>query len=207
MYLFGRSRRVNPAHARAALAVAVEARARASEIIGRPVFVWTSVMSPELGTVMWTARFDHLDEIVAADDAVMANSEFGDWVEQNDSLFSGNTEDVVSQVIHNPPSGEPGAFISLVRAVAANGSFGEAMGLGVEIADTASRITGHPTMFVAPLTGPYGAMGWITSVPDLGALEAGNEALMGNEEWLKLIDRAGHAYETGAMSSILRRLA
>jgi hypothetical protein len=207
MYLFGRSRRVNPAHTRAAMAVAVEAGSRASGIIGRPVFTWASVLSAELGTVLWTARFDHLDELTAADDAVMADSEFGDWVEQNDSLFSGHTEDVVSQVIHNPPTGEPGPYLTLVRAVAANGSLGEAMGLGVEIADAASRITGRQTMFVATVTGPYGGVGWITSVPDLAATEAANDALSSNEEWLKLVDRAGHAYAPGASTSILRRLA
>jgi hypothetical protein len=207
MYLFGRSRRVNPAQTRAALAMAVEGSARATAIVGRPVFAWASVMSADLGTVLWTARFDHLAEIVAADDAVMADKEFGDWVEQNDALFSGHTEDVVSQVISNPPMGEPGAFITVVRGVAANGSFGEAMGLGVEIADTASRITGQQTMFVATVTGPYGGVGWITSLPDLDAAEAGNEALSTNEEWLKLVDRAGHAYQPGVTSSILRRIA
>jgi hypothetical protein len=62
-------------------------------------------------------------------------------------------------------------------------------------------------MFVASVTGPYGGVGWLTSTPDLGAVEAANEALAGDEEWLKLIDRAGHAYQPGVTSSILRRLA
>jgi hypothetical protein len=61
-------------------------------------------------------------------------------------------------------------------------------------------------MFVAAVTGPYGAVGWLTSVPDLGAIEAANETLSTNEEWLKLIDRAGHAYQPGVTSSILRRI-
>jgi hypothetical protein len=207
MYLFGRTRRVNPAHTRAAMAVAVEAGGRASEIIGRPVFTWANVLSANLGTVAWTARFDHLDEITAADDAIVGNAEFSDWVEQNDSLFSGHTEDLLNQVIHNAPTGEPGAYVSVAVAVAANGSFSEAMAMGVEIADTATRITGQQTMFVASVTGPYGGVGWLTSTPDLGAVEAANEALAGNEEWLKLIDRAGHAYQPGVTSSILRRLA
>jgi hypothetical protein len=207
MYLFGRSRRVNPAHARAAFAVAVEAGGRASEVIGRPVFTWASVLSANLGTVLWTARFDHLDEITAADDAVTANSEFGDWVEQNDGVFSGHAEDTVSQVIHNPPTGEPGAYVSVTTAMAANGSLSEAMAMGVEIADTAARITGRTSMFVATVTGPYGGVGWLTPVPDLGAIEAANEALSSNEEWLKLVDRAGHAYQPGVTTSILRRLA
>jgi hypothetical protein len=206
MFLFARSRRVNPAHTRAALGVAVEAGGRAGELIGRPVFTWTSVRSAELGTVAWTARFDHLDEMTGADDALMANSEFGDWVEQNDSLFSGHTEDTVSQVVHNPPAGEPGAYVSVVRAVAANGALSEAMAMGVEIADTASRITSQQTMFVAAVTGPYGAVGWLSSGPDLGTFEAANGALATNEEWLKLLDRAGHAYAPGASTSILRRI-
>jgi hypothetical protein len=207
MYLFARSRRVNPAQARAAFTVAVEGGGRAAEIIGRPVFTWASVLSANLGTVLWTARFDHLEEIMAADDATMADSAFGDFVEQNDSLFSGDTGDTVSQVIHNPPTGEPGAYVSITTAVAAHGSLSEAMAMGVELADTASRITGLPPMFVAAVTGPYGGFGWLTSAPDLGAIEAAEGALAGNEEWLKLVDRAGHAYQPGVTTSILRRLA
>lgn len=87
----------------------------------------------------------------------------------------------------------------------ANGSIGEAMGLGIEVADTASRITGNQTMFVAPVVGAYAAVAWLTGVSDLATFESANAALRANDEWLKLVDQAGHAFQPDVTTSLLRR--
>ena len=52
------------------------------------------------------------------------------------------TSDVLSQVVHGAPTGPPKGYVQVTRGVAANGSLSEAMGLGVEIAESAARITG-----------------------------------------------------------------
>lgn len=206
MYIFGRRRRINPAKGRAAMAATIEAKERASAILGFPVFAWTSVLGPDMGTVMWSTRFDHLDDAIAADDALWGNDEFASWAEQNDGLYVGPSEDAMSQVLTAAPTGAPGAFVQLTQAVCANGYLAEAMGLGMEVAETATRIGGHQTMFAAAVTGPYGGVGWLTSFPDLAAMEAGNAAVSASDEWLKLVDRAGHAFQPGVTSVLLRRL-
>lgn len=206
MYIFGRRRRMNPARGRAAMAATIEARDRASAILGFPVWAWSSVLSADLGTVMWSTRFDHLSDAIAADDALWSDDGFASWAEQNDELYSGPSEDTISEVIAGAPSGPPGAFVQIAQGVCANGAIAEAMGFGVEIAETASRIGGHQTMFVSPVVGPFGAVGWLTSFPDLAALEAANASLQATDEWVKLIDRAGHAFQPGVTSSLLRKL-
>ena len=80
------------------------------------------------------------------------------------------------------------------------------MGLGVEIAETAERITGVPVIFVAAASGVAGAVGWISTVDDLAEVEAADAALMANDEWVKLLDRGGHAF-AGSGTVMLRRLA
>jgi hypothetical protein len=206
MYIAARSRRVNPAHARAAVAMAIEGASRVSEIIGRPVWVWSAVLSGDSGTLTWSTRYEHLDESIAANDALGGATEFADWVADNDGLFAGPMVDTVSEVLHGAPTGPPVAYVLVVRAVCANGSMAEAMGLGVEIAETSSRITGNQTMFVASVVGEFAGVGWLSSLPDLAALESGNAAFRASDDFVKLVDRAGHAFQPGITSSLLRRL-
>ena len=206
MYILGRSRAINQAKGRAAAAAAVEAGSRASEIIGIPVFVWSSVFSADGPAVMWSARVEHLSEAVAVDDKLFADDGFAQWVEDNDGLFAGPTSDVISQVVHGAPTGPPKAYVQVTRAICANGSLSEAMGIGIELAETAERITGIPVMFVTPVVGDYGAVAWMVSADDLGEVEAANAALVADEDWLKLVDRAGHVFNPGTSSFMLRRI-
>ena len=108
--------------------------------------------------------------------------------------------------MYGEPTGPPKTYVESTRAVAANGYVTEAMGLGVEIAETAARITGIPVMFVSLVTGTFGGVGWISSVDDLAEIEAANAALVSSDEWLKLVDRVGHAFNPGVTTTILRRL-
>jgi len=206
MYIVVRSRRINQARGRAAVAAAVEAGARASEIMGQPVFVWSSIFSADGPAVSWSARVEHLADAIAIDDALFADEGFAQWVEDNDGLFVGPTSDLISQIVYGAPTGPPKGFVQSTRAVCANGSFGEAMGFGVEIAEMATRITGVPVMFGTSVTGDNGAVGWVSSVDELSDVEAANAALAADDEWLKLLDRAGHAFAPGASSMMLRRI-
>lgn len=206
MYLFARSRAVNPARGREAVAMAIEAGTRGSEIIGFPVFTWTTVLSQSLA-VMWSARVEHLDELIAADDALAASDEFMNWLGENDGLFAGPFQTTVSNVVHGAPTGPPAAFIQVTQATCANGSVSEGMAMGVELAETAGRISGLTTMFVSLVAGRFGGVGWLTGFDDLAALEAANDTLLANNDWLKLVDRAGHVYQPGVETSLLRRIS
>jgi hypothetical protein len=206
MYLFARSRNISPAKMRAAVGFAVEAASRVREVTGLTIWVWSPVLSRDISSVAWTTRVEHLDELEAADSKVMASTELGDWLEQNDALFTGPLDDTVTQVLYGTPSDEPSAYVQVARAVCANGSVTEAMGFGAEIAEAASRITGLQTMFGAGLTGSFGGIVWITGAPDLAAVETANDALAANDEWGKLVDRAGHAFQPGVAVSLRRRL-
>jgi hypothetical protein len=207
MYLVGRSRVINPARPRAAVAAAIEVGQRVSQIIEPTVFTWSTIFGPEPLTVMWSARVEHLAEIVAADDALAADEAFNEWAEQHNDLFASPLVGVVSQVVHGAPTGEPKSFLVVTRAVAANGALGEAMAVGVELAETLTRLSGHETMFITPVSGEYGGAGWIVGADSLDEVEAVNATLAGSDEWLKLVDRAGHCYAPGATTTMMRRLA
>jgi hypothetical protein len=147
------------------------------------------------------------DDLLEYGDLLAADDGFDKWSTSTDGYFSGPFSDVVSQVIHGEPTGPPAPYVNVVTGTCANGSIGEGMALGVEVAEMATTITGHTTMFTAAMFGDYGSVGWLTGVVDLAALESANAALMADPEWLKLVDRAGHAFAPGVTGSLLRRLA
>ena len=206
MYVFSRIRRINNAHGRAAMAAAAEAATRASEIIGMPVALWTPVLSAGIGTVVWSTTAEHLADLQAADDAITGSNEFMDWVEQNDSLFIGSLDDSVLQVLHGNVTGDPPAYVNVTRAVAAPGSVSEAMEMGLQLTEVVERITGVATTFGSYVTGTFGELAWAGALPDLQAAEAANAAMAASDELRKLIDSAGHVYQPGVTSMLLRRL-
>jgi hypothetical protein len=63
------------------------------------------------------------------------------------------------------------------------------MELGVEIAQRAEKITGIPTVFGAGVTGPYGAVAWISAYESIQAVEAAQQALASDADWVSFIDK------------------
>lgn len=98
------------------------------------------------------------------------------------------------------------AYVQTVRAVCANGSVGEALGVAVEIAETSTRLADRPTLLALPVAGTFASLLWIAGFDHLASVEADNAKLLASDEWLKLIDRAGYAFAPGATASVLRRL-
>ena len=154
----------------------------------------------------WSARVEHLADAAAIDDTLMADDDFAQWVEDNDGLFVGPASDAIYQVLHGAPTGPPKQYLQANAAVCANGSVSEGMALGVELAEAVTGITGIPVMFVSAVTGPFGGVGWLSTVDDLAEAEAADAKLAADQDWLKLLDRAGHAYAPGASSMMLRRI-
>ena len=133
--------------------MAVEGGSKASELIGQPMFVWTSVLSPTVGTVVWSMRVDDLDTLIGYGDTIGTDDGFDEWVRSAESLFEGPLTDSAAEVIAGAPTGAPSDFLSIVSGTCANGSIAEGMSFGVEIAETATRITGRETMLTAPVAG------------------------------------------------------
>jgi hypothetical protein len=94
-----------------------------------------------------------------------------------------------------------------VQAQWAPGKAGEAMAVGVELSDTYARLTGYTPIFGRSVTGQFAGIGWITSFPDLAALEAAEAASNADAGWQDLLERAAPCYLPGVTTTMLRRLA
>lgn len=205
MYLFTRSRRIDTEHTVKAMEWVVTATEDVRRITGQQIDAWVAVMSPEVGTVVWTLFAEHLTDIEAAGDKLAADAGFMKSVEKADDYFDGPMADGLATIVHGEP--DPSAtYVAAVSAAAANGRLTDAITGGIEIAEAATRIGGQPTAFAVAATGPYGGVMWFTSSPDLATLEAGEAAANGDPEFLAMVDRISPAYLPGAMQSIYRRI-
>jgi hypothetical protein len=208
MYLFTRTGRFQPGSIRAATEYIRAVTDKVRQETGLDVHVWAATMSPEFGTTVWGTFVDDLRRLEEAEDKLMVSESFLDLAEKGNKLLAGPLTDNLAQVVHGAPdlSGALPNYLSVARATAANGQLRAAMAGGIEIAETATRITGVPTTFMVEATGPYGGCRWASRFADLDALERAESALMADESWLEVIDRVGPAYTQDARQTILRRI-
>ena len=106
MYLFSRSRQLNPANARKGAGLAVEIGQKVREITGLDLSVWTTALSTDVGMISWVALVEHLTDLEAATDKLAVDGAFGDLIEQNDALFVGPATDTLSQLVSGMPAAD-----------------------------------------------------------------------------------------------------
>jgi len=191
----------------AAMEWVVRATEQARQITGQQIDAWTAVMSPEVGTVTWTLFAEHLADIETAGDKLAVDAGFMRSVEESDSLFDGPISDGLATIVHGTPDlDQPGGYVAVVTATAANGRLTDAISLGIEVADAATRVGGQPTVFAIANTGGYGNVMWFTASPDIQTLEAGEAAVNTDADFLAMVDRAGTAYAPGASQTLYRKV-
>lgn len=209
MYLFTRAGRFGNGSVREAMAFVGEVTEKVHQETGLDVHAFAASMSPQLGTTVWAAFVDSLEELEAATDKLAVSDQFLDLAERGSKLFAGPLTDGLAQLVHGEPpdrSGPMPSYVTSARAIAANGALRAALTDGVELAETATRITGIQTRFLVDVTGAYGGCRWTSGFADVAEMQRSEAALMADETWLALIDRAGASYAPGATQSIYRRI-
>jgi len=208
MYLFTRMRTVDPGHFGAALGFAAEITATATAISGAQINAWGSVMSPNAGTLAWTAWFESLADWETAVDKLSADASYNSTVEKAAGLFTGPVTDQMASLLSPAPEGGPDAnYVSVVTAVAANGQIGAAVQHGLAIAEAATKVGGLNTMFAMATTGPYGGVMWFSGAPTIAEMDAATNAINSDPSFLTLVDSGGQLYQNGAEQVVYRRIA
>jgi hypothetical protein len=209
MYLFTRSRRIRPGSIGPAIDWALAAAETVQKATGRGLNAWMSVMSPEAETVTWTMFCDSMRDVVDAGDKLAASASWHDLLQRGGEHFEGPLVDGLTELVVGAPDlgAEPPNFVNVVRAVAANGRLGDAISMGMQLAEYSSKVTALPMFFAVDVTGSFGGVAWFGPAPDIAVLEAARAALNADAEWVALVDRCAGAYTTGATQSLQRRLA
>jgi hypothetical protein len=211
MYLYSTSVRsgvANPAHV---LEWAIRMTEKINQIGEVPSRLWTSAMSPAMGTLAWTAVVTDLAIIEETEAKLSTDPGYLALVDEAMPLLSTDAADQrLMQLVYADPDAARGdvQYASTVRAALAPGSMRRGIELGAEIAQQAKRITGRPTSFAVGVTGAYGDVMWVSLAETIQQLQSANEALNANEEFSKNLDKeAAKVYLPGATQTISRKIA
>lgn len=209
MYSFSRRRVALPAHSVDAVAAAIAASTAAEVVTGLAVSTWVTWLSPESGTIVWTATAERLADLEAAFDKLALDDGFQRLIATYDPLFSGPVEDSLAKIVYGDPLTVPGSlpdYASVVRTTARNGRVREALSAGVELARHATEVSRVPMSFLVEVTGAFGGVRWVSGGATVAEVEHSLAELTDDLGWLELVDSVGPVYAEGTRQDLYRRV-
>jgi len=210
MYLYSTSVRPGAASPVKVMDWAIKMTEKVNQIGEVPTSLWTSAMSPSMGTLAWTSVVSDLAVVEATETKLAADSGYLALVEEASGFMSGEAADQrLMQLLHaDPDAANMNAhYASTVRATVAPGAMRAGIEAGIELAQQARKVTGRPTSFAVGVTGDYGEVMWVSLSETVQQLQAANEALNANEDFAKAVDKeAGKLYLPGATQTISRKI-
>ncbi len=200
MHLYTRRARLRGGNGQKGLTWATDIARKASQVSGAPIALHGAVYSPAFGSLVWSTFVPDLEAMETLGDKLSADDGYLTMADEGATYTDGMIDDSLSLLVHGAPDPDrPGEYVSVVQAVTAAGHAADGVLVGIELAQRAEAITGLPTMFLTNETGAYGGVAWITGYPNIGGLDAGQQALLADPSWVDLIDtKAGGVYAEDA---------
>lgn len=175
---------------------AVEIGAAAAAGLGNEVGVWTTVLSPGVGTVTWTSTWADLTAIEKGFSEILGNAKYVELAAKGVEFVTGGLDDALYEIVY-PGNAvvEDARYAGTVAAVCAPGNFARGMMGGIEIAERAEKATGMPTGFLAAQTGPYGRVLWLAGYKTIADFEAAQHSLAADTSFVEFLDTTTGAYQ------------
>jgi len=190
VYLFSRSIRLSGVKSQEATGWATRLTEVVKDLSGLDVGLWHTLFSGEVGKLSWTTFVPDMSALEGAFAKLDADAGMNELVERGDEyVIQGTLSDVIGKVVHGQP--DPSRKVNYVSVVATTikaGKFARGYSLGVEIAQTAEKISGLPSLFVANSTGDYSGVAWLSGFTDIAELERAQNALDESQIFVELLD-------------------
>lgn len=209
MYLFARSARLGPGHLRESVEWSLKITEKVNQISELEVSLWTTVFSPGVGTLVWTAATEDLAVLEATTDKLAVDDGYISLVDEGAKFASGDPiDDALVQLVLadvDAANSTPN-YASVVRSAMAPGKTVRGIELGVDIAQRAKKITGRPTSFGVVSTGPYGGVEWISLYDSVDELQKADAAIAADASFAQYVDKeASTAYNAGVTTQTIYR--
>ncbi|MEL7155676.1 MAG: hypothetical protein AAFN30_03650 [Actinomycetota bacterium] len=206
MFIFTRTRTIDPARAMDALTGATELSRTVESLSDLSLSTWFQQYGPTGPAIRWTARLEHLEDYDKAFERLVASEAYHDAVAEVDELFIGMVTDDLLEVVAGDLPSTPTPITASVQATAANGHIRSAIHWGADLAERFGRSLDVPTIFVRGLYGTYGTIAWGSFFDDINQVE-GTHAKMATDEMLQaVIDEGAHNCQPGASAVLMRKL-
>jgi len=190
MYLFSRSVRLSGVKPPEAIGWATRLTERVRNVTGLDVGLWHTLYSPEVGRLSWTTFVPDMAALEGAFAKLDADAGMNEISEQGDEyVIQGTLGDVLGKVVYGQPDPSRKVnYVSVVTTTIKAGKFARGFSLGIEIAQTADKITGLPSLFVGNWTGDYSGVAWLSGFTDIAELEQAQNALGESQTFVELLD-------------------
>lgn len=210
MYQFGRILTLQ-GDARETMPWASEVTAHVNANTNMNVSLWGSVFGYPVGTVAWSTWVEGRAQLSGEMAKLPTDAAYLDLALKAQEWVTGPAEDIFRNLVHGGPAAEPpavGAIAAVTQAVAATGKMPEALAWGVDMAQHATSVTGHPVSLLVNAYGDFGGMAFISTAADMAAADASSDALQGDADYIAKISASSGLFVDGsAHQSLLRRLA
>jgi hypothetical protein len=178
---------------------AVDIGAAVSSGLGVDVGVWTNVLSPGIGTVTWTSRWENLGAIERGFATLAGDAKYLALVADGRDFVNGPLDDSLYEVVY--PGSAPSLtsrYASTVFSNCSPGNLARGVLTGIEIAQKAEQATGVSTSFLTGQTGPYGGVLWLAAYDTIEEFEAAQHKLAAETSFIEYVDSNSDAYLEGA---------
>ena len=206
MYLFTRQVVVNPAHARAGMAHALEMLKYVNQKTELGVSLFQVLQGAPLGTLTYAYRTESYAASVEATDALTRSDEYLKKVESGAAFFVGNPQDRLATFIHSAGNvSEPPAAAAIVSARLEVNKIGAAIAWAVELSDYLNKATAVPSAVLTSNVGPYGTISWLNYGKSLAQLEKANQKTSADPGFLQRLGASGGFFVPGSGVGTLSR--
>lgn len=204
MYMFSR---MGPLSTLAGLDWAEKIGAAAGTALGVPVNVWTTSLSPALGTVVWTSFWTDLAAMEKAFAKLGEDPAYLGLAATASEHLAAGVDDALWKII-NPPTemaDEEPRYVGTVQAILAPGSAASGVAAGLALCDKFNAVTGSNLLFAQRLTGTFGGVQWFSSYANLGEFQEAQEKLAADASWAQAMDSGAKHFsaDAGATQSVL----
>lgn len=207
MYLFSRISTVAPGRLRSAEGFIADVTAHVNENTPFDVSVWGFQFGRPVGTVGWSMMVESQAEFLEASAELNASTTYVDKVNSAADLFTGPAEDFLRQVVHQAGEAPESFDFAVATTAVIAEDFSKAVQWAVEMTDLANAITGQAVMLGTDVYGDFGGLLWLGGLADAAAVEASDQAMRGNEDYLAKLDDAEDYFVPGhSRRALLRRL-
>ncbi len=168
---------------------------------GRDIALWSGMFGGPVGTFVYATRVAGVGEVQAMMAEIGGDSTYLEKAAAGADLVAAPSEDSLAVPIHGELGEESppvGAVAQITTATIANGRYAEGFAWGVEMAQHGSSVTGIPTMFLANRFGAFGAVTWIGVSADGASVDAANDALWSDAEYMQRLGAAGDLFAEGS---------
>jgi hypothetical protein len=178
---------------------AVDVGAAAAAGLGVDVGVWTNILSPGIGTVTWTSRWEDLSAVEKGFATLAGDAKYLALATKGREFVNGALDDTLYEVVY--PGSAPSLtsrYASTVLSNCSPGNFARGVLTGVEIAQKAEQASGVSTAFLTGQTGPYGGVLWLAGYDSIEEFESAQHKLAAEMSFIEYVDANSDAYLEGA---------